>query len=94
MPRKTAKDYFKDYNKATAKLSSLESTIENRAKQMADKQPDVMFEEDVTVAEAVEGLWNRDREDRVYTAIDIIRKIEEHNEKQAGVVQTDWTEQV
>lgn len=87
MARKTSSDYFKDYNKATANLSTLESRIENRAKQLAKKQPDIMFEDDVTVAEAIEGLWERDREDRVYTAIDIIRKIEEHNLKQAGIVQ-------
>lgn len=87
MARKTAKDYYKDYSKVTAKLSSLESTIEKRAEQLAKKQPDVMFDEDETVKDIMDNIWNRDREDRVYTCIDVIRRIEEHNLKTAGITE-------
>lgn len=90
MARKTSKEYLTEHNNLQAKLSALESRIENRAKQMVKKQPDVRFIEDnpfITVQEMMDTAFNEDRETRTSTYIDIIKAIEDHNLKQSRIVQ-------
>jgi len=88
MARKTAQDYMLEHNKLEVRLSALESRIENRCKQLVKKQPDIPYNDEVTVQEMLDVLWCNDRYDRIQYALNIIQIIEEYNLKQAGIVQT------
>ena len=83
MPRKTSKEYSKEYKQLLINKKAIETCIKKRTMDMCKKFPDVMITPITSAKEFIDG-------DNVYiqTYIKVMSKIEEHNEQQSGHVQT------
>lgn len=99
MARKTSSDLRKEYNAIIEKQLATEARIRERARQMTDAQPNVIYtywanQTPFTVKEAFEEivicLEATDNPDTIFITgmfLKIIAAIEEHNLKAAGIVQ-------
>jgi hypothetical protein len=101
MARKTANDLRTEYNKIIEKQLSVEARIRERARQMSEKHPDVLYgyraDQDrtpYTVKEAfkdvddhLEGTRNPDTILTTGLFLKIIAAVEKHNLAAAGIVQ-------
>jgi len=102
MARKTYSDHHKEYSDALLKLTSIQSRIERRAQELIKTQPDVIIgskadieQTPMTVKEYYDEFQlylkatdNPDYDLATTAFLKIIKSIEEHNLKQAGIVQT------
>lgn len=99
--RETSKDLRKKHTDALSKLKGLESRIQQRASEMVQKQPEIIYGYDadqkktpVTVKQMYDefNLYvgeNFDMKTIIVTEVflDIIQKIEEYNEEHANIKQ-------
>lgn len=88
MARKTSKEYRKEYQDLLDKTKVLEGRIKKRALDMCKKFPDVPICGGSTISKDILTAC----EQSTHAYIDVIRDIEEHNEKQSGYVQTSMYE--
>lgn len=90
MTRKTAKDYLKEYRDNNEKQKALEARIKKRALELCKKYPDIDLELGHK-KEKVRGI--KSGEIHIYenlyteTYIEIMQRIEEHNERQSKIKQ-------
>lgn len=99
--RKTSKDYQKEYNEMLKKQKGLESRIKNRAKEMCERQPNVIVayqaDDNRTPIKSLDFFkeLNQQEKDQFYTRgeyitkmyLYIIETIEQHNEKKGNIKQ-------
>lgn len=87
--RKTAKDYRKEYGDLIEKKIALEARIKKRAIELCKKFPDVKVSNVFTTESFYSSHYsNPDNFVSVDGYLNVIQKIEEHNQKQSGIVQT------
>lgn len=86
MSRKTANDYQREYVDKVSKLEGLEARIKARAEQLCKEHPDAPIGAKILNATGkdLKTLGEMSTESYIF----IIKNIEDHNAKKAGIVQT------